>query len=528
MQAALTTRTSIAVLAAALCCHAAAAEAEGPALGAAGFIPTAAHPVGFRGDGTGVFPGAAPPTSWDVAAGTNVRWTTPMPSWSFSSPIVVGDRVFTLAEPHTLVCLDASTGRVLWQRGNDPLELLDAAEAARARAAFQGEIDKQIEAWHHVWKTPGWRAGKDGKPYAFSTHESGCYTKGSDEYKASAKIRQQLAADYGLCFETWPGWIGHTFATPCSDGDSVYVSFGFGQVVCYALDGTRRWIRWFRPDPAVVGNPRFGGYPNSHFTPSPLLWGDRLYIQAGEYVRALDKATGKTIWEARYDADRFFIGSLTPMTVNGEDYLVSGHKRIYRVRDGEVVAEGLPASYGSPLVRGDRIYYALYGRHRSTDGKTLYAHQVRPGAKGKLEIERLWALNGPTTWVGLAEHEGRLYCDGWVLDAAAGASRAHLKTGMAFGAHPVVAGGLLFSMNHGGRTHVVRLGETPAVVGAGQVVNAWALKRGSGMPAGWTLTDWWNRGGYGLAAVAIGTPFFQGRRMYIRSADAVHCIEARD
>src|SRR3954447_20400004 len=44
---------------------AAAAEgAAGPLLGSPDFKPTAEHPLGWRGDWTGRFPGANPPTDW--------------------------------------------------------------------------------------------------------------------------------------------------------------------------------------------------------------------------------------------------------------------------------------------------------------------------------------------------------------------------------------------------------------------------------------------------------------------------------
>ena len=36
-------------------------------LGSPEFYPSPAHPVGWRGDGTGHFPGATPPTTWSRA-----------------------------------------------------------------------------------------------------------------------------------------------------------------------------------------------------------------------------------------------------------------------------------------------------------------------------------------------------------------------------------------------------------------------------------------------------------------------------
>src|SRR5438552_659031 len=68
------------------------------------YSPSADHPVGWRGDGTGRFPGANPPTTWErkpVDGGgyttKNILWASPLPNVGVCSPIVVGDRIFLLA-----------------------------------------------------------------------------------------------------------------------------------------------------------------------------------------------------------------------------------------------------------------------------------------------------------------------------------------------------------------------------------------------------------------------------------------------
>jgi len=84
-------------------------------LGHQDFVPTTEHPIGFRGDGSGHFPGATPPVSFSEKEGKNVRWSIKLPSWSQSTPLVIGKRVITSAEPDTTLCVDADTGKVLWQ-----------------------------------------------------------------------------------------------------------------------------------------------------------------------------------------------------------------------------------------------------------------------------------------------------------------------------------------------------------------------------------------------------------------------------
>ena len=44
---------------------------------AAGLVNAADAPVGWRGDGTGAFPGAKPPSEWSTSK--NVQWKASMP-----------------------------------------------------------------------------------------------------------------------------------------------------------------------------------------------------------------------------------------------------------------------------------------------------------------------------------------------------------------------------------------------------------------------------------------------------------------
>src|SRR5262249_2322812 len=77
---------------------------------------SSARPQGFRGDGSGRYPGARPPLEW--SATKNILWSTKIGPNKYSSPIVVDGRVFLTAEPALLFCVDASDGRILWQRSN--------------------------------------------------------------------------------------------------------------------------------------------------------------------------------------------------------------------------------------------------------------------------------------------------------------------------------------------------------------------------------------------------------------------------
>ncbi|MCH7970929.1 MAG: methyltransferase domain-containing protein [Chloroflexi bacterium] len=61
-------------------------------------------------------PDANPPTVWSKQK--NVIWSTKLPTRSNAQPVVVGDRIYVCSEPFTLVCLNKSDGKILWERSN--------------------------------------------------------------------------------------------------------------------------------------------------------------------------------------------------------------------------------------------------------------------------------------------------------------------------------------------------------------------------------------------------------------------------
>jgi outer membrane protein assembly factor BamB len=82
-------------------------------------LPLRAGPgVSWRNDGSGVFPGATPPIEWSAHPAKNIAWHTTV-GGSYSSPIVVGDRVFLTAEPDKLLCVARDDGKILWEKTNN-------------------------------------------------------------------------------------------------------------------------------------------------------------------------------------------------------------------------------------------------------------------------------------------------------------------------------------------------------------------------------------------------------------------------
>lgn len=74
---------------------------------------------GFRGPlGNGISFSKNIPTSWDIAAGTNLKWKVKVPKKGYNSPVIWGDKLFVTgadAAERWLYCYDRNTGKLLWQ-----------------------------------------------------------------------------------------------------------------------------------------------------------------------------------------------------------------------------------------------------------------------------------------------------------------------------------------------------------------------------------------------------------------------------
>jgi outer membrane protein assembly factor BamB len=132
-------------------------------------------------------------------------------------------------------------------------------------------------------------------------------------------------------------------ATPSTDGKHVWAFVGTGDFGCFDLDGKEIWH--------FNAQERFGKFIiqfGMHST--PVLYGDRLYMQllhsGGNWVIALDKNTGETVW------------------------------KVARKSDGRAECEH---SYASPVIwrNGDKAYLITHGNdyaiaHRLEDGKEIW------------------------------------------------------------------------------------------------------------------------------------------------------------
>jgi outer membrane protein assembly factor BamB len=295
-----------------------APAAESLPLGHADFRPSPQHPVGERGDWTGLFPGAkGVALAWDHRTGKNIAWKCRLPGWSNSSPIVVGDKVFVGSEPDELLCIDARSGKLLWRKS----VFIDASIPAEDRAAVRAAL-RQMESQALAMDVPGkvaayWLAAiapqedpgmaetakriegvfADIQKRAIALNEKemelGIVTAPSQATLLKHKLLDpkawsKLAASRHLQYFAQTGL---SMPTPASDGAHVWFQTSLGAIACLDLEGNVVWNNRLPAAMATTGK----AFANSG---SPLVLGDRLvYSLFGRDVYAVDKRTGRELWK---------------------------------------------------------------------------------------------------------------------------------------------------------------------------------------------------------------------------------------
>jgi outer membrane protein assembly factor BamB len=396
----------------------------------------------FRGaDASGVDAAGQPPLTWDVAAGTNVAWRTPIPGLGHSSPVVWDDRIFvTSAVPlpgpageaganadgtvilqkvgsiptntrHAwrLYCLDRTTGRVLWER---------------------------------------------------TAHE------GMPRVKRHAKASQASA-------------------TPVTDGRHVVAMMGSEGLYAFDMQGTPLWTKDLgRLDVGYVDDKNEEWGPGS----SPVIHDGLVIVQndrhADSYVIAFDVRTGQEKWRVGRDempswatplvhrGTRTTIVTNSPKAIRGHDAATG--KELWQVADGTQV------KVPTPVVFEDLV---IVTGGWPPGGRPIFAIKAATG-------EIAWKLDrgSPYTTTPVV-YQGVLYVcvDNGVLSAYdARTGRRHYQRRIAndaggFSGSPVAAAGRIYLPSEDGVMFVVRAGRrfellarndmremllaTPAVVG---------------------------------------------------------------
>jgi outer membrane protein assembly factor BamB len=490
-------------------------EAPEPAAGPAGKV------VGWRGDGTGHYPDANPPTTWtrnEKGEKRNILWETKLPCYTWSTPIIVGDRIFTRAEPYDLICLDKMTGKILWIRSHPPVSALSAEEKkANPEFAAVEPLVADLQKANDEFAAQGWTAELYQKKYDLKTKIN----------EMTEKIGKRYKVPNDQYVESW---AGHTGQQPWSDGQYVYLTSGVGVTACYDLQGNTKWAGY---EPLPTGEHGHGW--------SPALFEDKFLVPRYSIkwqfeIMALNKSSGKIVWRLPFDKG--------PETWNMSQFKLNGVEYggmfgfFFRVNDGKSIhVNGLCTQ----TVRHDDMLYSVHNTGQVTWFKVepdLKVTLLTPGNKeGNRELmippEDEGAKWNPMSNFHTAAplvHNGLVYIlSSWgrlsVIDVAKAEilytkklpfdfknPQSRKNFGCGIGASPALAGRYVYMIDSAGCTIVMEPGRTYKQIAKNNIDEV--------VPRAWEPKHWMGEHHEQTEA----TPIFDGNRMYVRGEQYLYCI----
>lgn len=282
----------------------------------------------------GVAPKGDPPVEWSES--TNIRWKKEIPGAGSSSPVIWGDRLFVLTAIKT----------------EEPAESANAGQAK----AESGETSQQQD------QPPPRRGGRRGRFGGFGRFGGG--EPPTNKYQFVAVCLDRRTGDVlwqRICKEELPHEGHHetnTFASasPTTDGEHVYASFGSRGIFCLDMEGN---IRWQRDLGDMETRNGFGEGS------SPTLHGNWLVVnwdhEGQSFIAVLDAKSGETRWQAERDELTTWATPLVIEHKGRTQVITNGSNRVrsYDLASGELIWEcGGQASnpIPSPLKKDDLVY----------------------------------------------------------------------------------------------------------------------------------------------------------------------------
>ncbi len=422
-----------------MCGISTSAAAKDAPLGSKDFRPSPEQPVGWRGDGTGHFPGATPPMTWSLkdGKGTNIAWQVRMPLDSPSSVIAVGDKLFTTGNDFELICVEKRTGKILWVK---PVSPYDAAtkEDREANKELFDNLDKMAQKRDELLaKMPA---------VAAAAVSNEIFKLGGEITKNDSEMMKLLAASDKVKYKG-PGISGEggfMGTTPASDGALVYAWNGWGVTACFDLEGNRKWIRF----------DKLAWQEHGHYS-SPLLSGDLVIIYVGRQYLALDKKTGKEIWRTDHKAGPgeggWWFASPVGTVIDGKKVMVGGDGSLMTIADGGRFAKGAcwHPSVGSPVAGGGYVCW-LDGYGSLTSPLRYYKLPEKADAPFKPAIKGA-ALEVPETARHVVPsplyHDGLIYVCGNSTTITRGGGKRGVEENMILFVCDVLTEKVVYSKN---------------------------------------------------------------------------------
>lgn len=443
----------------------------------------------FRGPlGTGVAPRGNPPTEWSESK--NIKWKVAIPGRGSSSPIVWGDGIYVVTavksdrtkEPAEATTSTPSRSTTFQSVAYTPESLLAQREDRPRGGPPRGD-----------GRGPG-SGGFGGRggfgivpPTNFYEFVVLCLNRHTGE-----TIWQRTATE-DVPHEGHHSTNSFASASPFTDGQHLYVSFGSRGIFCFDLEGNPVWEK-------DLGDMRtrnsFGEGA------SPTVSGDTMIVQwdaeEDSFIVALDARSGDEKWRQQRDEVTTWATPLVVDTSGGQQVVTSGTSRVrsYDLATGELLWEcgGLGVNPIATPVVIDGIAICMSGHQQP--GAVAVPLDVRGDVTGSDKLA--WQLDdGSTPYIASPVlYDDLLY---FTKNRNAILSSVEAKTGRfvinqkrlpdmnTLYASPVAAAGRIYFPSREGKTVVIKHGReleilatnaldeqaidaTPAIVGNDLIV----------------------------------------------------------
>ncbi|HYQ57375.1 MAG TPA: PQQ-binding-like beta-propeller repeat protein [Draconibacterium sp.] len=290
------------------------------------------------------------PAEWND--NLNVKWTAPMEGESWSSPIVMGDKIFI-----------SSSVLVKEAEKPDP-----KPEAEQQNQSKQEEEDTSFSTAVYKWQLTCIDASTGKEIWK------------QVSFEGNPRINKHAGSTYAC-------------ETPVTDGKHVYVYYGMVGVFCYDMDGNLQWDK------------DLGAYKtlnNWGTGASPVVYNGLLYVlvdnEENSFLIALDVKSGEEAWRVSRDEKTNYATPVVWKKTEGNELIVMGKTvRSYEPETGklnwQLKADG---NYGmsTPVYNDELIYFGnVAGPNEAT---TLYA--VKAGASGDISLAEGETSNEWVAW----------------------------------------------------------------------------------------------------------------------------------
>ncbi len=446
----------------------------------------------------------------------NLAWIAKIPvGGGFSTPLIVGDKIFVTSEWCSLSCFNKADGKLLWVRSPTYYDVATEEEKKAHPEVFQ-EVAPLAEKLRQMDES---LATDPPSP--------------QDQLKLEKQIHKlmrnaspndvEVTSSYGSPRPKYAlpslGEPGYAVPTPVSDGQNVYVLFETGVVACYDLAGNRKWAVW-----TPMASTEHG------CVHSPGLVGDRLILGKFQFESvALDTKTGKEVWHNPWvNAPSLWRGSVVTVKAGDETYFIEPGARISRVSDGKCLFTGHKKAWmtqvPTTLVAGNLLFEL--SSHLDLPCK-FYTLPLPPSESSPPVLRKEVFTDRGTEAFGVNNtyysasplfHEGLIYCVGdlgvlTVLDAEKGEIvyrklldadvYSTFRGGM--GSSPTLAGKFIYLFGNQGVTLVIEPGRTYRQLAKNRVESCSPTSRGQ--------------------ESMESCPVFEGKRLYYRGTENLYCIE---